>query len=282
MQTKSQWPWDIKLFLILIPLINLINYYLTYTNITLSWHTVIAFCIDTLEGFAAWLIVRYIIFYLDKKMPFEQSPVKRILLQIIATLGAGLAIIIILTELVNKIATNKPVPWEFYTTDIFIIAIWFFVVNGIYMGVYLYAEWQQSKSTKKHEEKIMNERRKLLLNGFMVKTGKTELLVAYEDIAGFFTEGEYVICNTLSEKKYLLDHSIDKIEKELPSILFFRLNRQYLVHRQMVTGFQRVENGKLNVLIKSSKNISSPISVSRTKAPAFKTWFQPEAEEFSA
>jgi len=80
----------------------------------------------------------------------------------------------------------------------------------------------------------------------------------------------------------LLDHSIDKIEKELPSILFFRLNRQYLVHRQMVTGFQRVENGKLNVLIKSSKNISSPISVSRTKAPAFKTWFQPEAEEFSA
>lgn len=282
METKGKRLWDIKLFLILIPLINLFNYYLTYTNITLSWHTIIAFCIDTIEGFGAWLLLRYIIFYLDKKMPFEHGPIKRIVVQIIATLLAGLALIILLTELVNKIATSKPVPREFYTTDIFIIAIWFFVVNGIYIGVYLYGEWQQSKSIKKHEEKIIDEHRKLLLTGFMVKTGKAELLMPYADIAGFFTEGEYVVCNTLAEKKYLLDYSIDKIEKELPSVLFFRLNRQYLVHRQMVTGFQRVENGKLNVLIKSSKTISSPIPVSRTKASAFKTWFQPEAEDVSA
>ena len=277
MEQKSKKYRDVKLFLILIPVINVINYYLTYKHISVSWHTLITFSLDTIEGYAAWLLVRYIILYLDKKIPFELNLVKRIFIQTSATLIAGISLIILLTELVNKIATNKLVPREFYTTDIFIIAIWFFVVNGIYIGMYFYYEWKQSRNREKNSEAA----RKLITKGFIVKTGKSDFLLSYNEIAGFFIEDEYAICSTLSDKRYLLDQSIDKIEKELPSIIFFRLNRQFLIHRQIITGFKRMENGKLNVLIKPCENISSPITVSRTKAVLFKAWFQPELNSVS-
>ena len=64
---------EIKLFLLLIPLINVFNYYLTYNNISLSWRTLLTFSIDTLEGYAAWAAVHFVILYLDQRMPFQEN-----------------------------------------------------------------------------------------------------------------------------------------------------------------------------------------------------------------
>src|SRR4051794_30694143 len=121
---------DKKFFLYLIPFINVVNYYLTY-NITFSWKLPVSFAIDTLEGYAAWLVVSRIIIRLDTKIPYDKNPLKRIVIQIMLTIFCGVGAIIILTELVNWIATDHAVPTSFYTKDLLIISIWFFVVNGI-------------------------------------------------------------------------------------------------------------------------------------------------------
>ncbi|CAN5350301.1 hypothetical protein BH09BAC4_BH09BAC4_52310 [soil metagenome] len=44
---------DVPLFLVLIPLINAYNYYLTYTHIRLGWFLVVTYLIDTLTGYVA-------------------------------------------------------------------------------------------------------------------------------------------------------------------------------------------------------------------------------------
>ncbi len=282
MNLQKKIPWDVKLFLVLIPLINVINYYLTYDNITFSVHTILTFSLDTIEGYAAWLVTRYIISYLDKKISFDANLILRIIVQTFTTLLAGVFIIVLLTNLVNVMGTNKPVPGSFYTYDIFIIAIWFFVMNGIYISAHFYFEWQHYQ-TKKGDPGVSREKLNALFNdGFIVKNGKTDMILPYNDIAGFYTDGEYVTCTTILEKKYLLDQSIENIKSELPPELFFRLNRQFLLHRQVIKGFQRAENGKLNILITPLKNISTPISVSRTKAADFKEWFQEEFNYSSA
>src|SRR6476659_9685745 len=92
---------DIILFLILIPFINALNYYLTYTNIPFNSHTLITFLIDTFDGYAAWWGLRSVVIFLDKKMPYEVNPLKRILAQLFSTSAVGLLIIIILTEIIN-------------------------------------------------------------------------------------------------------------------------------------------------------------------------------------
>lgn len=259
---------DIILFLLLIPIISGYNYYITYPIIGFNWYTLLTFSIDTMQGYAAWWGVRTIILYLDKKMPYSQSVSRRILLQLLSTTALGLIIIIVLTELVNAIAKDTPVHPSFYRFDIFIIMIWFLVLNGIYIVMYYSSVLRQMEQVRQEEQKVK-------VSGFLVKHGKQNLSVAFEHIQGFYVDGDYTILITYQNKKYLLDHSLDKIEKTVPANHFFRLNRQFLLHRQLIKGFSRIENGKLNVLLQASDYFPAVVQVSRIKAPAFKTWFQP-------
>ena len=260
---------EIKLFLLLIPLINVFNYYLTYNNISLSWRTLLTFSIDTLEGYAAWAAVHFVILYLDQRMPFQENVLKRLIAQIITTVFVGMFIIIALTVTIHYALKDGPMPVGFFSYDIFIISVWFLVINGIYIAIHFYSEWRISERKRVEENKIKK-------GGLNVKAGKKELFLNYADIAGFNVDGDYIICYTMDGKKFLLDQSMDKLEKFLPASSFFRLNRQILIHRQIVTGFEKGANGKLNILIKSFSAISSPVNMSRTRASAFKTWFQAE------
>lgn len=259
---------DVTLFLVLIPFISAFNYYLTYSNIRLSWFLLITFVLDTVQGYIAWWAVRKLIFYLDRKLPFHQGLLKRIVIQLATTVVVGLAVLIALTELTSWIARGKPAALNFYTTDLFIISIWFFVINGIYIGFYFYNQWKTLEA-ERHEEK--RER----TDGLVVKQGKQDIKLIFETVAGFSVEGEYVVAFQMTGKKFFVDQSLDKLEKTLPSV-FFRLNRQYILHRQVIQGFRRAENGKLDVRIAATEHLPAEITVSRTKASAFKRWFQPD------
>jgi hypothetical protein len=260
---------DVVFFLVLIPFINALNYYLTYTNIPFNSHTLVTFLIDTFDGYVAWWGLRSVVIYLDKRLPYEVNPLKRILIQILFTSIVGLLIIIALTEFANMIAKDTPVPASFYQYDIFIFLIWFLVLNGIYIGLHYY-------HAMKNIEKLRIEDKKIRSEGFSIKDGRQNLIVSFESITGFFVDDNYTILVTEESKKYLLDKSLDKIEQTLPQECFFRLNRQYIVHRNMVKGFTKLENGKLNVLVFPSTHFPEQVQVSRTKAPGFKNWFQPE------
>ena len=269
MTEQRRYAAEVKLFLVLIPLINVSNYYLTYSNITFRWRTLMTFSLDTLIGYAAWTAVHFIIVNMDKRLPFSENVIKRLTFQIITTVFTGMFIIIASTIILNYFFDDKPIPLSFFTYDVFIISVWFLVINGIYVGMHFYHEWRTAENKRAEENKIKT-------GGLKVRSGKQELVLNYEEIAGFSVDGEYIICLTMSGKKFLLDQSMDKLEKLMPGAWFFRLNRQFLVHRQIISGFEKAENGKLNILTKSLAPLSSPITVSRTRAPAFKTWFQPE------
>ena len=265
---KNPYHPDVALFLIIIPFISAFNYYLTYSNIQLSWFLLLTFTIDTVQGYLAWWGVRSFILYLDKKWPYEKGLVKRIVFQLFSTLIIGLTIISLLTELVSLIAKGKPAPLHFYTIDLFIISIWFFVINGIYLGLHFYRLYQQSEATRQHENQIKSD-------GIFVKQGKQEIRLLYDELEGFYVDEDYAVTCQLGGKKFYLTQSLDKIEKTLPVTSFFRLNRQFIVHRQVVSGFKRGDNGKILVMLQKTTYFPTEIPVSRLRAPAFKDWFQP-------
>jgi len=260
---------DIKFFLIAIAFIAAFNYYLTYSNIKLNWFLVLTYTIDTIQGWLAWWAVRSIVIWLDKKMPYSDKPLKRILIQLVLTTIAGQLIIILSTELVSWIVKGRPALPNFYTFDIFIFTIWFIVINGIYIGLHYYAEW-------KHSEMLREEDKKVRSGGFTVKHGNQNLLVPFDDIFGFYVENGYTMLLTWQNKKYFPDNSLDKIEKQLPAEVFFRLNRQYISHRRAVNGFKRTGDGKIDVLINAQVDFPESIPVSRLRAVSFKNWFQPD------
>lgn len=266
---KQQKYHDVKFFLFAIAFISAFNYYLTYSHIAFNGFLALTYSLDTMEGWLAWWAVRSIVIYLDKKLPYGNRPMKRIFIQFFLTTAAGLLVIISLTELVNWIARHKPIPASFYSFDVFIFIIWFFFINGIYIGMHYYAEWNESEQRRVEEKKIRT-------GGFNVKHGKQNLLISFNEILGFYVDDGYCILLTWQQKKYFPDKSLDKIEEALPKEWFFRLNRQYIIHRNAITGFKRVGDGKINVLINASESLPPTIQVSRSRAVGFKTWFQPE------
>ncbi len=261
---------DIAIFLTLIPFISAINYYLTYSSIQLSWFLLITFSIDTIQGYFAWWGVRSFIFFLDKKWPYEKGFPGRTVIQLVGTLIIGLLIISTLTELVSWIAKGKAAPLDFYSIDLVIISIWFFVINGIYTGLHYYNLWQKSEAIRREENRTKSE-------GLMVKQGKQEIRLDFNELAGFYVDDDYAVACHINGKKYYMGQSLDKIEKTLPTNSFFRLNRQFILHRQMISGFSRSDNGKILVLPNKHESFPSEILISRTKAPSFKIWFRPEA-----
>ncbi len=261
---------DVALFLILIPFISAVNYYLTYSGVTLSWFLLLTFSIDTAEGYLAWWAVRTFIIFLDKKMPYEKGFLPRIIIQLIATIVIGLLIIGLLTELVSLIAKGQPAPLSFYTVDLVIISIWFFVINGIYSGLHYYNLWKNSEEKRLEESRAKSE-------GLLVRHGKQDIRLDFEDVAGFYVDGDYAVACSITGKKYYMGQSLDKLEKSLPVSFFFRLNRQFILHRQAISGFTRAENGKLMVMSSKTDCFPSEILISRIKAPAFKAWFRPDA-----
>lgn len=278
---------DVPLFLWLIPAINVLTYYLTYP-LTASWqYTLTTFVIDTLEGYIAWLILRRIILALDKKMPYDRRPIRRMVVQLVLTSLAGELAIIAATEGVNFFFGNGPVPANFYTHDIFIILVWFIVVNGIYIGLHYYQRWQEAEKRHRAELALRRQQQQFQQTGFSARSGKQVQQVPFDEIEGFYVDGEYSILTMVNGKKLLLDESLDKIEKNLPSFQFYRVNRQFILHRQMIAGFMRSEGGKLKLTLRHSAWLPASSQVSRIKARSFKEWFesnltQPVAEKLTA
>jgi len=260
---------DIKFFLIAIVFINAFNYYLTYNNIRFNWFFILTFIVDTVQGWLGWWAMRSIIIYLDKKLPYGNKPLKRIGIQLLLTIPAGLLVISLLTELVSWIVRGRSVPLSFYLFDVFIISVWLLVINGIYIGMHYYSEWRQSEMQRQEEKKVR-------AGGYTVKHGKENRLITFNDILGFYAEEGYIVLLTWDNKKYFPDKSMDKIEEALPEELFFRLNRQYIVHRKALSGFKRTGDGKIEVQVNLVENFPKAIQVSRTRAVSFKNWFQPD------
>jgi len=271
-QFAALYELDRRLFLVLIPAINLINYYLTYTHLPVGWRLPATFLIDTLQGYAAWWVARSLIRRLDSLLPYEKAPVRRILLQLVATTVAGLLVIALSTEYINGLVSERPVPAEFYSHHLFLFAIWFLVVNGIYIGLYFYFQSQQTAAQIPAATSVQLPP----VEGLLVRSGRQTVHLSYADIRGFWVEGDYTLVGTHDRKQYVADASLDKLEMEVPAGSFFRANRQYLLHRHCITGFERQANGKLLLQLRVVAHFPESVAISRTKAPAFRKWFSAE------
>ena len=179
----------------------------------------------------------------------------------------GLFIISFLTELSSWIVTGKWAHSSFYSYDLFIISIWFFFINAIYIMIHYYYKWQGT------EQKVKVEKQKLQ-NGYLVKEGKNEIHIPYSGIIGMAVEDEFVVLHASNGKQYFLDKTLEKLYEDLPQHFFFRLNRQIIVNRNVIQGFSKLENGKINVSLQDQLALPEEIPVSRTKAPSFKRWFR--------
>jgi two-component system, LytTR family, response regulator len=116
--------------------------------------------------------------------------------------------------------------------------------------------WGQ-QSHKKYKERFLTLHRNTLVP------------VVQNEIA-FFHKEELIFLHTMDNEKYISEHqTLDEIEGLLNPEIFFRVNRQYIIHIQALGRIKTTHKG-LTVQLKPPFN--SDIDVSREKAVAFKNW----------
>lgn len=257
---------DWLLCLILIPIINTINYHLTYGTIRWDWYTYATYLIDTAQGFIAWWLLRLTIVYLDKKMPYEKGLSKRLVVQLLLTNLVVQGFITLATEVINALYTNEPLPINFYTYNLFIFFIWILFINGLYTGIYFYDEWRNSQKMREQDKALRQ-------TGFEVGLGNKMRNIPFSSIAWFNVDGRATYLVTQSGKSFIVDDSLNKIMPKLPEEHFFRLNRQCIVHRSQLLGYKKEINGKLIVEFGNEIQPDRMEIISRINAPEFKQWF---------
>ena len=106
---------------------------------------------------------------------------------------------------------------------------------------------------------------------FVVKLRNNWIPVLTKDIACIVRENLNYI-HTFSGEKYIADFAtLEEIEELLDPRMFYRANRQSIVHIDAIQCVTPHENQKLTLTMKAPLKMEQDIS--REKAPGFKKWF---------
>lgn len=105
---------------------------------------------------------------------------------------------------------------------------------------------------------------------FLVKMGDRLISVQTKDIAYFYSKDKFTYLVTHKNNRYIIDYTLDQLNKMLESAMFFQLNRQVIAQFDSIKQVSNYFNGKLKITI--SPDFDTEIIVSRERAPELKNW----------
>ena len=112
---------------------------------------------------------------------------------------------------------------------------------------------------------------KLYKEKFVVNVRRNWVPIPVEQIA-MFIKDSVIYIHTVEGERFVTDYvTLDEIEDLLDPRLFYRANRQTIIHINNIRSIRPLENQKLVLTLKSPPNMQQ--DVSREKAPAFKRWW---------
>jgi two-component system LytT family response regulator len=89
-------------------------------------------------------------------------------------------------------------------------------------------------------------------------------------IAWCFTNNEIVQACTFDNKQYTVDFTLEQLQQQLDPNIFFRANRQFIIHRKAIQEVNFFFNSRL--LVKVLPEPPEKILISKARVPAFKAW----------
>lgn len=117
---------------------------------------------------------------------------------------------------------------------------------------------------------LINVQQKTYKSMYLVHHRDQLIPVKTENIAYLYIETGIVKAVTNEKQTYVIEQKLEDIENELDPMDFYRLNRQFIVKRDAITGIQQYFNGKLIVSV--TPTYTDRIFISKAKATEFKNW----------
>ncbi|NDA60987.1 MAG: DNA-binding response regulator [Chitinophagia bacterium] len=185
-------------------------------------------------------------------------------------------------EIFNQTSIEAPV---IFTTAYDQYALQAFKVNSIDYLLKPIDESELRRALQKHEQlsgkraaNPTDQMLKLLrdLNSLshkeriMIKRGQQLSFLKIDQIACFFAEGKFAYAVDTQYNKYILDNTLSSLENELSPRLFFRINRNLIVHIDAISKVHSWAGNRLQVELKGETLVDT--IVSRERVSTFKEW----------
>lgn len=106
---------------------------------------------------------------------------------------------------------------------------------------------------------------------FLAKVGKRLFSIEANEVAFFSADNKVVSVTNKEGNRFIINTTLESLEKEIDPKLFFRINRSIIVG---ITALQQVKPFVNNRLKLYLKNINTPLDlvISRERVAAFKDW----------
>ena len=105
---------------------------------------------------------------------------------------------------------------------------------------------------------------------FVVKFGEKIQALETEEVAFFFSEEKMTFLQTHKGKKFVLDYTLDQLERLLDPHKFFRINRKYISSFSAIKEIHTFSGSRLKLRLHQCED--NDIFISRDKTAAFKDW----------
>jgi len=107
-----------------------------------------------------------------------------------------------------------------------------------------------------------------------IESGAKIKKLTYENIACFYSENKIVYTVQNDGTTITTDFTLNELEEKINDQLFFRANRQIIIHKDAVDQIEKIQNSKLSIRLKASivNDAIGDITISRYKRKAFMAW----------
>ncbi|GGG97420.1 hypothetical protein GCM10011416_14270 [Polaribacter pacificus] len=205
-------------------------------------------------------IIAYLNFKFYKKKYFSKKiEITAIVWFMASTLGYITIMYIPVNIIFNKVADGQT---EFYYLLIGLLIT--LLVSFIFIGLW-YAQdiYNLYKLSIKDAE-------------ITIESGTKMTKLTYENIACFYSENKIVYTVQNNGTTISTDFTLNELEEKINDQLFFRVNRQIIIHKDAVDHVEKIENGKLRIRLKTSieNDTIAKINISRYKRKEFMDWIQ--------
>lgn len=119
----------------------------------------------------------------------------------------------------------------------------------------------------KHFEQILPVKTK---NRFLISKGENYHYIETTNVAHFYSEDGVVFLHTFHDKRYIINYTLDQLEQQLDSRLFFRVSRNCLGNVKAIEHVARYFNSRLKLSFLPA--CPHEVLVSRVRVPDFLKW----------
>ncbi len=199
---------------------------------------------------------------LDGVIDFKQALAKRLVYQFLLVWISTTLIFTFLQVVINLIIFDREITLYGFS---FYLLICLFISTFETIG---YTTWSFYEIFKKSPDKLLDDRISIKTNGRITK-------FRFNEISYIHSKGGIVTLVDHNTKRYITQFSaFNEIENKLPKDRFYRVNRQYIINKEIIREVEDQSNRTLLLHLHPDRmNGITQFSVSRYKRSAFKKWF---------